>query len=92
LPPELDGHPDGHKAPEGLEAFHCELKQLRTIGRAAHVHEHHTALDSTGDDKRTRRMVRSISAEGLSQVGAYHVEPARAEVKLVLFGKDGTEL
>jgi hypothetical protein len=61
--------------------------QLRTIGRAARAHEHFTALDSVGDDKRTSQMVRSISAEGPSQVGAYDVEPARVEVKLILFGQ-----
>jgi hypothetical protein len=84
--PDLEEHSDGHKDPERLKAAQRDLERLRDVKRASHAHEYYSALDSTGEYKRTRVLKRSPSADSLAKLGAYQVSPAQVKVTLCMGG------
>jgi hypothetical protein len=77
LPLPLEEHPDGNKDPERLKSLHRYPDQVQVINRVSRPHEYFSAIDSAGEYKQTRVMSRSISAEGLYQLGAFQVTAAQ---------------
>jgi hypothetical protein len=82
----MDEHRDEHKDLQRLESLHMDLEQVRVINRAAHAHEYFTVINSAGEYKRTKVMVRSISEKGLDKLSALHVELTQVTVRLDIGG------
>jgi hypothetical protein len=80
----LEEHPDGHKDPEKLNGMQRTLEQTRVINRASLAHAYFSAIDS--GCKRSLGIPRSISAEDMTKVTAYQVEPAHVTVHMNVSG------
>jgi hypothetical protein len=89
--PALEEHPDGHKDPERLASLQRDLDRVQTLKRTSRAHEYYTAVDSTGEYKRSP-VKRSIWAELLDTLWAFRVEPAQVKITLSIDGNLENEI